>query len=89
MATKKPIDALNYAKRMVKNMPVQEMWVEMTNDILARIWMESPWSWSLGSFPIINLVASNQDYSVSIPSDFLYLRESTIVSTTVARPGIK
>lgn len=86
MATKKPIDALNYAKRMVKNMPVQDMWVEMTNDILSRIWMESPWSWTLGSFPIINLVATNQDYTVSIPSDFLYLRESTIVSLTVARP---
>lgn len=85
-STKRPIDALNFAKKMVKNMPVQEMWTEMTNDILARIWMESPWSWTLGAFPSVNLVANNSDYAVAIPSDFLYLRNAEITSTTVKRP---
>lgn len=85
-STKKPIDALNFAKKMVKNMPVQDMWVEMTNDILSRIWMESPWSWTLGAFPSINLVANNSDYAVEIPVDFVYLREAEISSTTTKRP---
>lgn len=85
-STKKPIDALNFARRMVKNMPVQEMWVEMTNDVLARIWMESPWSWTLGAFPNVNLVPNNADYAVAIPADFLYLRDGDISSTTTKRP---
>lgn len=85
-STKKPIDALEFARKMVKNMPVQDMWVEMTNDILSRIWMESPWSWSLGAFPTINLVANNSSYAVYLPVDFIYLRNAEVSSSTDKRP---
>jgi len=86
MATQKPIEAVQFAKTMVKNMPLQTIWTDIVNDVLSRIWMEAPWSWTLGSFPIVNLSAVNSDYAIAIPSDFLYLRTATIYGSNIERP---
>ncbi len=85
MPTKKPIDALESARRMIKNMPLERLYVDITNDVLQRIWMEAPWAWTLDSFPIVNLVVTHSDYAVSIPDDFLYLADASVVTSSSNR----
>lgn len=73
-----PLDALNYAKRMTGNMPVDDVNLKLRilNDAHNELWMAAPWRWTVGEMDIVTWVNNQQDYSVSAPSDFLFLVHS-------------
>lgn len=80
--------AADYAKRYIKNMPFEQVQVQVLDDVNKYLWMAAPWRWSMGSFPNIVLVNNTQDYTVSLPSDFLYLQHSYITDQNGNVPRI-
>jgi hypothetical protein len=74
--TKNPIEAIIYAKRFIKNMPIETVQTEIINRVHAYMWMYAPWRWTIGSMPTFNLSANQQDYTIAYPSDFLYTIEA-------------
>lgn len=73
-----PSAAFDYAKTMVKNMPLDDVKLAILDDAAKMLWHAAPWRWTLGAFPSITLTANTQDYTVAIPSDFLYLQTSAV-----------
>lgn len=71
-----PIAAFDFVKRYTKNMPLEQVFPQILDDTLKMMWMAAPWRWTIGAFPNIALATNTQDYSVAIPSDFLYLIDS-------------
>jgi hypothetical protein len=76
-ATKKPIDAFSYAKRYIKNMPLEEVRTAIINRVSYYMWMYAPWRWTIGSTPTITLTANTSDYTMAYPSDWLYAIRAT------------
>ena len=68
----KPLDAIDSAKLFIKNMPLERVQVSILNDVAYMIWMAAPWRWTLGTIAAVPLVAATQDYTVSLPADFLH-----------------
>jgi hypothetical protein len=42
------------------------------------LWMAAPWRWTLGSLTPFSLASGTQDYSITLPSDFLYIYDAYI-----------
>jgi len=76
-----PINAVEYAKRYIKNMPLEDPTIltEIVNDAHCYMWAYAPWSWSVGSMPTFTLTANFSDYSVNIPTDFLYAFDAFLI----------
>ena len=75
-STIKPFDAINFAKRYIKKMPIDDpvLVSRLLNDVSAQMWMAGPWRWTLGGFAANTaLTSTTQDYTVTVPNDFLYL----------------
>lgn len=72
-STFKPQQAFDYAKTYIKDMPLERLGPAVLDDVHKIMWMAAPWRWTLGSFPVVTVVTDTQDYSVSVPADFLYL----------------
>lgn len=69
-------DALDSAKQMVKDMPLQRVWGAIAQDASNYIWTAGPWRWTLGVLTPITLTAAAQEFTVaSPPSDFLRLEQ--------------
>jgi hypothetical protein len=81
-----PADALTYAKKMIKDMPVEDVQVRLLDDVSKIMWMAAPWRWTLGVLPDVTLVASTQAYSVALPADFLYTSIAYSVDSAGATP---
>ncbi len=83
-STYKPQDAITYAKSMIKSMPIDVSantgnWPYQTTDYVASLlWNAAPWKWTIGTLNTITVVAGTTDYTVSPPSDFLYLNKAYI-----------
>lgn len=75
-STYRPSDALDLCKRMIKNMPLQQIQVRVLDTALKVMWMGAPWRWTLGNLPNITLASNTQSYSVALPSDFLFAVQS-------------
>lgn len=75
-ATKIPADAFNYVKRYIKNMPLDQVLPQILDSVNKHMWMSAPWRWTVGTFPNITLASSTQDYTASLPSDFLFLLDA-------------
>lgn len=71
-----PQQAIDYTKVMLKNMPIERVAVQILNNVSSLMWMSAPWRWSIGTFPTVTLTSNTQDYTVAIPSDFLYIQNS-------------
>lgn len=67
-----PIVAFDYVKRMIKFMPLDQIMARLVNRVAYYMWMDAPWRWTLGSLPVVPLIANTQDYTAAFPSDFLY-----------------
>jgi hypothetical protein len=78
-ATERPIDSLLWAQQYIKNMPLHRVQVEVLNDAARYFWRAAPWRWTLGSLPQITLVNNTQDYTVTLPADFLYGVEANLI----------
>jgi len=76
-----PQDALNYAKRYVGNMPVDdtETKYRLLDDAHAKFWMAAPWRWTLGSLEVVTVVNDQQDYDLAgTYTDLLYVVHAAI-----------
>lgn len=82
------IDAVDYAQRYIKNVPLVPVMTKLINEVNQIIWMAAPWRWSVGSLPTFALAAATQDYTINYPADFLYAIDGTvIVATTTGGTG--
>lgn len=79
-STKNPIDAFDYARIMIKNMPLEDIQVKLVNKVAFYMWMYAPWRWTLGSVPTVTpLVNGTQDYTINYPADFMYTYRATLL----------
>lgn len=79
-ATYAPADAFYFSKTMIKNMPLDTIQVRLLDDVSKIIWMAAPWRWTLGSLGTVNLSDNTQDYTLAIPSDYLYATQLYITN---------
>jgi hypothetical protein len=86
MAVYKPITAFQNAKAFIKKMPLEEVQLQIVNNVLRMIWMAAPWRWTIGALPDITIASSTQDYSIALPSDYLYPLTSSIISSDDRSP---
>lgn len=77
-----PSAAFNYVKKMIKNMPIQDIRAQVLDDTLKMMWEAAPWAFSIGSFPDVTIVANQQDYTVAIPATFRKLQHAYITDST-------
>lgn len=77
-ATKAPYDAFGYIKSFLKGMPLEQIGPEVLDEVNKIIWMAAPWRWTLGSLTAKSLVSNQQDYTITVPADFLYLWDGFI-----------
>jgi hypothetical protein len=75
-STYSPHAAFEKAHSYVKDMPLREVQVRILDQISKMIWMAAPWRWSIGDLPVTTLAADTTDYSIAIPSDFLYATDA-------------
>lgn len=73
-----PQDAFVYAKRFISDQDLDRLSPRILDDVHRMIWMYAPWRWTLGAFPSVTLLANTQDYTVSVPADFLFLQYADI-----------
>ena len=85
-ATRKPQEALDFAKQLVKSMPFDRVWDQIAQEASNYIWTAAPWRWSVGVISPITLTANTQNFSfVSAPTDFLRLEQCFVSDGTTAR----
>jgi len=73
-----PQDALNYAKRFVGNMPLDDATIKyrLLDDASKQLWMHANWSWTIGNLEVVTWVNDTQDHQLSAPpADFYQLVE--------------
>lgn len=88
-ATRPPADAFNYAKRYIKNMPLEEVRTDIINRVANYMWMYAPWRWTVSSTPTITVAANTQDYTMNYPSDWLYAIRATMVEGSGAERSLE
>lgn len=79
-STYAPSDAFDYAKVLVKNMPLDDVKVDILDAAAKMLWHAAPWRWTVAAFPSITLANNTQDYTVAIPADFLYLQDAYLTN---------
>ena len=75
-----PQDALNYAKRMCGNMPVDDSNLQprVCDDANKALWMAAPWRWTIAPLETLTVVNTQQDYSLASHPDLLFLVNCSI-----------
>lgn len=84
-ATLTPQDALDYAKEWIKSMPFERVWEKVSQDASSMIWTAAPWRWSISTLPNTALTSGVQDYTISVPGDFLKLERCFVTDTVTTR----
>lgn len=77
-ATKQPSDAFFYIKSYLKHMPLEDIGPELMDETSKIMWMAAPWRWTLGSLPATTVTSATQDYTITTPSDYLFLFDGYI-----------
>jgi TM2 domain-containing membrane protein YozV len=75
-----PSAAFDFAKVFIKRMYLDDVKAAICDDAAKMMWGAAPWRWTISAFPTVTLVANTQDYTVAIPSDFLYLQEAYLTN---------
>lgn len=81
-ATKRPQDAIDYCKKFIKNMPLEQVQIEIMDQVNKIMWMAAPFRWTVGTLSAISLASNTQDYTLAPPADFLYLLRAYISDGT-------
>ena len=81
-ATRIPYDAYDYAKRFLKQMPLEQVGPEVLDEVNKRIWLAAPWRWTIGALNPITPLANTVDYPLTPPADFLYIYDATYSNNT-------
>lgn len=71
-----PSDAFAYSKRLIKNMPLEDVQARLLDDVSKIMWMRAPWRWTIGHLPEVTLVAGQSEYPIVLPADFLFLQSA-------------
>ncbi len=85
MPTLTPYDAFDYAKPFLGNMDLERLLPRLLDDVSKMFWVYAPWRWSLALMPQVTLLSNTQDYTVSVPADFLYLHDVLQLDGTTTR----
>lgn len=88
-STYRPKDAFDYAKHYVKEQALEKVGYRLLDDVQKIMWMAAPWRWSIGSMPTFNLTAATQDYTITLPGDFLYLVDAYVTDGLTAPRYLK
>lgn len=72
------INAFDYAKRNLKNMPLEQVMVRLLDTVSKILWMAGPFRWTVGTLSPITLISATSDYTLAPPADFLYLIDAYI-----------
>lgn len=86
MATYTPQQGLDYCKNFVSLMPIDRIQNRMVQGISDMIWYAFPWRWSVSELSVVSLVANQQDYTITIPTDFEYVEQAYITDGTTRKP---
>src|ERR1700757_3954885 len=75
-----PQDALNYAKRMCGNMPVDDSNLNprVLDDANKALWMAADWRWTIAPLEVLTISNAQQDYSLQNHADLLFLVNCSI-----------
>lgn len=79
MAVKRPVEALRYARSMVKAMPIErpDVSIPILQSVSNYIWMAAPWRWTIGRLSDTVLTADTVAHTLtSTPSDLLYIGQA-------------
>lgn len=74
-ATFIPLDAWQYAFRFVSDSNLASVQTMILQDAASRIWVAAPWRWSVGVLTAVPLTANTQNFTVTLPADFLRLEK--------------
>lgn len=84
MPTRKPIEALAYAKQFIKSMPLERVFLDIAQNAYNYMWFAAPWRWTVGTGMDFPLVAGQYEYIFSggsaPPADYLYLTEAKLIT---------
>jgi hypothetical protein len=74
-----PQNALDYAKRFVGRVPLDdtEIKLRLLDDAHKKLWMSAPWRWTVATGEIVSLVNDTQDYNLAALTDFLYISQAS------------
>ena len=69
-----PLDALNFAKRFVMNMPLDDATIKIPILQAAsdELHLYAPWRWTIGEFEKKDIANSTEDYTISAVTDALF-----------------
>lgn len=86
-ATFTPQQSLDYAKRMIGNLPLDdtEIKLRILNDAAMYLHLYAPWSWTVGQFASISLVEDQDDYTVSDPGNVMHLLRGDLMDPNGGR----
>jgi hypothetical protein len=79
-----PQQALDYAKRFIGNIPVDDsaMNVRILDSAHKRLWMRAPWRWTVGMLEPAAMVNGQQEINlVATAADLSYLLHARVVNT--------
>ncbi len=79
-----PEKSFQFATRMTKGMPLDDVKDRILDSPNRIIWNSAPWRWTLGSLDAITLVNNTQNYTLALPADYFYPYQGWI--TTGADP---
>lgn len=88
-ATRRPVEALRYAREMVKSSPLNrpEIAVSILQGVSNQIWMAAPWRWTVGRLSDTTLTADTVAHTLtSTPTDILYLGQVVLDDGESIRP---
>lgn len=78
-----PNDAINYVKRFLGNVPVDDtaLKLRLLDDAHKLLWMADNWPWTVASLEVVTLVNDTQDVNlVNTYTDFLSLQHAYMIS---------
>ncbi len=80
-ATLTPQAAVDYAVKMVKNMPFNDVGFDAAQSASNMIWMAAPWRWTIGALTPVTVTAGVSQVNVTKPSDFVRLDNVWLAAT--------
>lgn len=84
-STLRPQDAFDVARHFIKDMTLEKVSPRVLDDVNKYMWMAAPWRWTVGSMPLATLLNATQDYTIVLPTDFLYLLNAYTTDGTATR----
>lgn len=69
-ATRVASEAVQYAQRFVKQMPLAPVARDIVNQTIARMWDAADWQFTVGDIPTVILAPDTIEYSITYPDDW-------------------